>query len=393
MPALTPPAPTAASGSSIAFAPPDVSSAEVEAVEAVLRSGWLTTGPRVAEFEAAFAVAVGAPHAVALGSCTAALHLSLVATGIGPGDEVVTTPLTFCATANVILHCGATPVFADVDPVTGNLDAERAARAMTARTRALLPVHYAGHPVDMGRFDALARTSGAWLIDDAAHGLGAVDAGRPVGASGDLTCFSFYATKNLTTGEGGMVTTKHAGLAARIRVASRHGLSEDAWTRDAGGGRRAYDVTMAGFKCNMTDLQAAMGLVQLRRFAEMQQRRERLWTRYDDALQGLPVARPPAVPPGSVHARHLYAIRVRRDTCGVSRDELQTRLRARGIATSVHFPTVHLHTVYRQRFGFRPGQFPAAEAVAAETLSLPFSSALDVADVDLVVEALRDALV
>jgi dTDP-4-amino-4,6-dideoxygalactose transaminase len=376
----------------VPFSPPDVSEAEIGAVEAVLRSGWLTTGPRVAEFEERFAAFTGAAHAVAVSSCTAALELSLLVSEIGPGDEVVTTPLTFCSTANAIVHRGATPVFADVDPATGNLDPAAAAAAISPATRVLLPVHYAGLPVNLCTFEALAGRAGLLLVADAAHCVEGMSGGHRMGAAGDFSCFSFYATKNLTTGEGGMVTTRTAEAAARVRVASRHGLTSNAWTRDAGGGRTAYDMVMPGLKANMTDLQAALGLQQLARLPAMHRRREAICRRYDDGLAGLPIRVGGTPPPGTVHARHLYTVRVRAQDAGVSRDGLQARLRDRGVATSVHFPAVHLLSYYRQRFGFRRGMFPAAEAVADETLSLPLSSALDDGDVDRVIEALHDAL-
>ena len=377
---------------SVPFSPPDLSEAEVSAVEAVLRSGWLTTGPRVAEFEERFAAFTGAAHAVAVSSCTAALELSLLASEIGPGDEVITTPLTFCATANAIVHRGATPVFADVDPVTGNLDPAAAAAHVSRATRAVLPVHYAGLPVDLCAFEGLAERAGLVLIADAAHCVEGLSGGHPVGSAGDFACFSFYATKNLTTGEGGMVTTRTPEAAERVRVASRHGLTSNAWSRDAGGGRTAYDMVMPGLKANMTDLQAALGLQQLSRLPEMHRRREAICRRYDDGLAGLPVRLGGTPPPGTVHARHLYTIRVRERDAGVSRDALQAQLRQDGVATSIHFPAVHLLSYYRERFGFRRGMFPAAEAIADETLSLPLSPALDDDDVDRVIEALHDAL-
>jgi len=376
----------------VRFAPPDVGEAEVAAVTEVLRSGWLTTGPRAAEFERRFAAYVQAPHAVALNSCTAALHLSLVASNVGPGDHVVTTPLTFCATANVIVHCGATPVFADVEADTGNLDAGAAAAAVCSATRAVVPVHYAGRPVDLDAFEALARRQGAVLIEDAAHCVEGVSGGRKVGAVADFTCFSFYATKNLTTAEGGMVAVRRPEAADLVRRLSRHGLAADAWTRDAGGGRAPYDVTFPGFKCNMTDLQAAIGLCQLARIRTMHARRQAIWDRYDAGLADLPLGRPAAVPAGTVHARHLFTVRVNPSACGVTRDDLQQRLRDRGVSTSVHFPAVHLHSYYRERYGFRRGMFPNAEAIADETLSLPLSSALPDGHVDSVIEALHHAL-
>jgi dTDP-4-amino-4,6-dideoxygalactose transaminase len=377
----------------VPFAPPDLGAAEIAEVERTLASGWLSTGPRVRRFEREFAAYVGAAHAVALNSCTAALHLSMLAARIGDGCEVITTPLTFCATANTVVHTGARPVFADIDPHTWNLSPAAAVDAITVRTRAIVPVHYAGRPADMRAFEAIARPRGIALIEDAAHAVESVDAcGRKVGAIADFTCFSFYATKNLTTGEGGMVTTGNASAAEEMRVASLHGLDRDAWSRYAPGGRTDYQVRMAGFKYNMMDVQAAIGLHQLARLRAMHARRTAMAARYDAALALLPVHRPAPTTPPVVHAHHLYPILVDERTAGVSRNELQHRLRARGVTTSVHFPALHLQPFYREKYGFREGMFPVAERVASETLSLPLSPALRDCDIDRVIEALYECL-
>jgi dTDP-4-amino-4,6-dideoxygalactose transaminase len=372
----------------VAFAPPSIDAEEIREVVATLESGWLTTGPRVHAFEAAFARYVGADHAVGLNSCTAALHLALLASSIGPGDEVITTPLTFCATANTIVHTGATPVFADIDPVTMNVTAAAIAAAVTPRTRALLPVHFAGRPVDVPAIRAVADRHGLVLIEDAAHAVEAVSAAGKVGATADATCFSFYATKNLTTGEGGMLTTASAGIAERVRIASLHGMSRDAWARYAPGGTSDYDVVMPGYKNNMMDVQAAIGLQQLRKLEAHLLRREAIWRRYDDGLRGLPIRLPAAPEPGTRHARHLYTVLVDEAECGRSRAAVQAFLRERGIATSVHFRAVHLHSYYANRFGFRRGLLPNAEFVSDRTMSLPLSPALSDNDVDAVIDAM-----
>jgi dTDP-4-amino-4,6-dideoxygalactose transaminase len=374
------------------FAPPDLSHAEIQEVVDVLGSGWLSTGPRVERFEQAFAAYVGSPYAVAVNSCTAALHLSLLVAGIGRGDEVVTTPLTFCAGANVILHAGATPVFADVDPVTMNLTADAAAAATTERTRAWLPVHFAGRPVDTAAFRAGAKRKGVTLVEDAAHCVEGRSAGEKIGTTGDLTCFSFYATKNLAAGEGGMVTTASADWADRIRMASLHGMTRGAWSRYKRTGGSHYDVMMPGFKYNMPDLQAAIGLHQLASIERRLRRREHVWLRYDEGLADLPIERPAACRAGDRHARHLYTILVDEAQSGWSRDRLQDALRARGISTSVHFRPVHLHSYYAERYGFRPGMFPVAESIGRRTLSLPLSSGLRDAAVDRVIDVLRELL-
>jgi dTDP-4-amino-4,6-dideoxygalactose transaminase len=375
----------------IPFAPPAIGPEEIAEVVETLESGWLSTGPRVASFERAFAEYTGAEHAIAVNSCTAALHLSLLAGAVGQGHEVITTPLTFCATANVVIHTSATPVFADIDPETFNLDPLAAHAAVTSRTRAILPVHFAGRPADMTSLRGLAARKGLVLIEDAAHCVEGVAQGRKVGSIGHFTCFSLYATKNLTTGEGGMVTTSDASAAAFMRTASLHGMSRNAWTRYAPGGSAQYDVLMAGFKYNMMDVQAAIGLHQLAAIDTRLARREAIWAQYDEALAGLPLKRPAPVRAGDVHARHLYTVLVE-PTGGLSRDTLQARLRERGISTSIHFRALHLHPFYQERFGLRRGMFPAAEAVSDSTLSLPLSGAMAPEAVDRVIEALHDVL-
>jgi dTDP-4-amino-4,6-dideoxygalactose transaminase len=384
--------PSTATEAIVPFAPPDLSSAEIAEVVATLESGWLSTGPRVKRFEKAFADYAGAPHAVAVNSCTAALHLSLIASGVGQGDEVVTTPLTFCATANVVLHAGGTPVFADVDARTMNVDPAAVEAAITSRTRAIIPVHFTGLPVDIDTLIDLARPRGLTVIEDAAHCVEGVADGKKVGSIGDFTCFSFYATKNLTTGEGGMVTTWDEQAAAKMRIAALHGMSQDAWARYTPGARGQYDVVMPGFKYNMMDIQAAIGLHQLARLSEMHARRADICAQYDASFAGLPLGLPAHAPAGSVHARHLYPVLVDEAAAGISRDTLQARLRDCGISTSIHFRALHLHPYYRDRFNLQRGMFPAAERISDTTLSLPLSPAMSQATVDRVIEAVHDAL-
>lgn len=384
--------PTADAPPYLPISRPAVSEGDVEAVADVLRSGWLTTGPRVRAFEQAFAEYVGAPHAIALNSCTAGLHLSLMAAGVGPGDEVLTTPLTFCATANVVLHVGATPVFADVDPVTQSLDAAAAAAAVTPRTRVLLPVHLGGRPADMAALRAVAAREDLTVIEDAAHCIEGVSNAGKVGTTAGFTCFSFYATKNISTGEGGMVTTASEAGAKFIRTASLHGLSRDGWARYAKGGTALYDVVTPGFKYNMMDIQAALGLRQLARIDELQATRATVWSIYDQGLTGLGLELPPATPPGVVHARHLYQVLVDQDQCGWTRDGLADALAEQGIGTSVHFRAVHLFSYYAERFGHTRGAFPNAERIADQTLSLPLSGAMTGADAERVVDAIRSCL-
>ena len=380
----------------VSFAPPDIGDAEMRAVIEVLQSGWLTTGPKVKEFEAAVAAYTGAQHAIAVNSGTAALHLSLLAAGIEPGREVVTTPYTFCATVNAIIHAGGTPVLADIDLATLNLDPAAADAAVTPRTAAILPVHFAGRPAPLARLGGIAARHGLTIVDDAAHAFGAAAGSRRIGAAADLTAFSFHAVKNITTGEGGMVTTDRADWAERIRTLALHGMSRDAWARYAGRGAAQYEVVAAGFKYNMMDLQAAIGLQQLARVDAMQAHRRRLWQRYDAGLAELPLTRPAPVSrhdvgePVPTHAHHLYTVLVDHALCGWTRDDLAAALRERGIATSVHFKAVHLHRYYAERFGYRRGMFPNAEFVSDRTLSLPLSAGTDEADVDRVITVLRE---
>jgi dTDP-4-amino-4,6-dideoxygalactose transaminase len=374
----------------VPFSPPSIGTDEIAEVIATLESGWLSTGPRVRRFEREFAAYTGARHAIGVSSCTAALHLSLVASGIGPGDEVITTPLTFVSTANVIVHTGATPVFADVDPTSGNIDPDAVAEAVTPRTRAIIPVHYGGRPVDVDAIGAVARRHRLVVVEDAAHCIEGVVSSRKIGTTSDFTCFSFYATKNLTTGEGGMVTTASAEAAERIRIASLHGMTKNGWSRYERGRAVDYDVLMAGFKYNMTDLEAAIGLHQLASIDRRLERRRAIARRYDEELADLPIDTFVPVPAGTVHAHHLYTILVD-GRSGRTRDDVADALAASGVASSIHFPPVHLHRYYAERFGFRRGQFPHAERIAASVLSLPLSPALTDAHVDGVIRAVRGA--
>jgi len=373
----------------LVFGSPLIETEEIDEVVATLRSGWIGTGPRVARFEDQFKRYIGSAEAVAVSSCTAALHLAMLVSGVGPGDEVITTPMTFCATANSIIHTGARPVFVDVEPDTGNIDPGLIAKAITPRTRAILPVHYAGRPCRMDAIEALARQHGLLLIEDAAHAVEAAYHGRKIGTIGHLTCFSFYATKNVTTAEGGMITTADAELAAKIKMYALHGLSMDAWRRFSDEGYKHYEARVPGYKYNMTDLQAALGLHQLARLERNAVRRAEIWARYDQAFETLPVVRPAPDEPGTVHARHLYTILLRTEQIGKSRDQVLNELIRRNVGTGVHYTPVHLHHYYREKFAFRSGDFPNAEWIGARTLSLPFSAKLRDQDVDDVIAAVR----
>jgi dTDP-4-amino-4,6-dideoxygalactose transaminase len=375
----------------IVFGAPLIGEEEIAEVSATLRSGWLGTGPKVRRFEEMFRDYVGARHAVAVNSCTAALHLSLLVSGVAPGDEVITTPMTFCATANAILHAGARPVFVDVNPATMNLDPAAVAAAITPRTRAIVPVHLAGRPCPMDEIQALAARHGLLVIEDAAHCIEGRYRGRKVGAISPLTCFSFYVTKNMTTGEGGMVTTDSDELAARLKMYALHGMSADAWHRFSDKGYKHYQVVFPGFKYNMTDIQASLGLHQLGRLEAQLWRRNEIWLQYDRAFADLPVRAPAPADPDTVHARHLYTLRVLPGG-GKRRDEVLQELHALGVGTGVHYTALHLHPYHRETFGYREGMFPHAEEIGATTFSLPLSAKLSDAEVARVIEAVREVL-
>lgn len=375
----------------LVFGSPAIGDEEIEEVVATIRSGWLGTGPKTHLFEQRFAEYVGSDHCVATSSCTAALHLAMLAAEIGAGDEVIVPAMTFAATANAVLHAGATPVFVDVDEETMNLDLEQVRRRIGPRTRAVMPVHFHGRPVDCSGLRALADEHGLLVIADAAHAIETRYGDRPVSAYADVTCYSFYVTKNLTTVEGGMVATDRREWADRIKVRGLHGLSADAWSRYSDEGFKHYQVVALGFKYNMTDLQASFGLHQLTRIEENLARREEIWAAYDRGLAGLPLRLPPAAAPETRHARHLYAVRT---TFGspLSRDRLMVELHRRNIGTGVHYTALHLHPYYAERFGHSPGDFPAAEAIGDSTLSLPLSPKLTATDVDDVITSLTEIL-
>ncbi len=374
----------------IPFCVPWTGASELREVRDSIRSGWLTTGPKVGRLEAGLSRYVGARQAVALNSCTAALHLSLAAAGVGRGDEVITSPYTFAATGESILYLGARPVFVDIDPRTFNIDPRGIRAAMTRRTRAIVPVHIAGLPCDLDAIGAIARRRHLVVIEDAAHALGARIGTRKIGSISDMTCFSFYATKNLTTGEGGMVMTDSKALANRIRLLSLHGLSHGAWKRYSKGGSWRYDILEVGYKYNMTDLAAGLGLAQLGRFAMIQKRRLALARRYNDLLGSSDVFELPPTVPGTTHAWHLYIVRLRPGVLRIGRDRLIELLRRRGIGTSVHFLPLHLHSYYRRALGHRRGDFPHTERESARAISLPLYPGLSRGDQDRVADTLLD---
>ncbi|NLY42074.1 MAG: DegT/DnrJ/EryC1/StrS family aminotransferase [Desulfovibrionales bacterium] len=371
------------------FGSPRIAEDEIEEVVSCLRSGWIGTGPRVAEFERRVAAYKGAEHAVAVNSCTAALHLSILAAGIGPGDEVITTPLTFCATVNAILHAGATPVLADVDPVSMNIDPEQVQAKITPRTKAILPVHFAGRACAMTGLCQLAATHNLTIIEDCAHAIETTYQGRTAGTFGDFGCFSFYVTKNVITGEGGMILARKPEHAARLKVLALHGMSSDAWKRFGDEGYKHYLVTEAGFKYNMMDLQAALGLRQLDKVEEYWHRRAEIWARYMDALSDLPLELPAPVEPDTRHGYHLFTVLVEEERAGISRDAFLGAMTAQKIGVGVHYLSLPEHPYYQERLGWKPEDYPQAKRIGRQIVSLPLSAKLTDQDVADVIEAVR----
>jgi len=377
----------------LVFGRPTIEEPEIAEVVDSLRSCWLGTGPKVARLERDFAAYKGVQHAVAVHSCTAALHLSILAAGLHPGDEVITTPLTFCATVNAILHAGAQPVLADVDRRTMNIDAEAIERAITPRTRVILPVHFAGRPCEMDALMDVAKRRKLVVIEDCAHAIETEYKGRKAGTFGDFGCFSFYATKNMTTGEGGMVLTQNEAQAARIKMLALHGMSKDAWKRFSDDGYKHYSVVDLGFKYNMMDLQAAIGIHQLPRVDRWLERRAEIWKRYDSAFAGLPVELPAAPAPQTRHGLHLYTILIDEQRSRVSRDEFLSAMTAHGIGVGVHYLAVPEHPYYQERFGWKPTDWPVSMQIGRRTVSLPLSAGLTDQDVDDVIAAVTAVLV
>lgn len=374
------------------FGSPRLEEDDIAEVEAVMRSGWLGTGPRVAQFERDFAQYRAAKHAVALNSCTAALHLSLLAAGVGPGDEVITTPLTFCATVNAIIHAGATPILADIDPATLNIDPVQVRAKLSPRTRAIVPVHFAGRACDMDALMAMARSHELKVIEDCAHAIETEYKGRNVGTIGDFGCFSFYVTKNIVTGEGGMVLARREEDAARIKVLGLHGMSKDAWKRFGDDGYKHYQVVAAGFKYNMMDLQAAIGLRQLERVESYWQRRAEIWARYMNELADLPIGLPSPVEADTRHAHHLFSVMIDPAKCGISRDRFLDAMTAHNIGVGVHYVALNEQPYYQEHYGWSPEDTPHAQRAGRQTVSLPISAKLSDDDVGDVIQAIRQIL-
>ncbi|NLZ04010.1 MAG: DegT/DnrJ/EryC1/StrS family aminotransferase [Phycisphaerae bacterium] len=379
-------------GGFLVYGSPAIEETEIQEVVACLRSGWLGTGPKVAQFEEDFKRYKGARCAIAVNSCTAALHLSMLAAGLQPGDEVITTAMTFCATVNAIIHAGLKPVLADIDSVTMNLDPEQVAHKITERTRAIVPVHFAGRPCPMDTIMDIARHHGLKVIEDCAHAIETEFRGQHAGTFGDFGCFSFYATKNIVTGEGGMVITNDQEGAARIKRLALHGMTQDAWRRFGDEGYKHYHVVDCGFKYNMMDLQAAIGVHQLRRIEPYASRRQAIWDRYTKAFSDLPLTVPAPIEPETRHARHLYTILVDQARCGIDRDAFLQAMTARNIGVGVHYLSLPEHPFYQERFGWRPEDYPQAMRIGRQTVSLPLSAKLKEGDVDNVIRAVEGVL-
>ena len=371
------------------FHVPQIDEEEICSVVETLKSGWLTTGVKVKRFEDEFARYLGCGNAIAMNSCTAALHLALEAIGIKQDDEVIVPTMTFTATAEVVLYFKARPVLVDCRPDTLNIDPDRIERAITAKTKAIIPVHFGGQPCDMEPIQKIARTRGLTVIEDAAHALPASYQGKKVGTIGDITCFSFYATKTITTGEGGMATTDNSEWADRMRMMSLHGISHDAWKRYSKEGSWYYEVLRPGFKYNLTDIGAAIGIEQLKKCDAFGAARKRIASAYNEGFSSLPELQTPVCASNIEHAWHLYVIQLDLKRLKINRHQFIEALKEHGIGTSVHFIPLHLHPYYRDNFGFEPEHFPRASAVFDRIVSLPIYPKMTEADVKRVVGAVR----
>jgi len=368
---------------------PSIEEDEINAVTETLKSNWITTGPRTREFEEKFKKYIGCKYAIAVSSCTAGLHMSLVACDVGAGDEVITSPFTFAATANVVVHQGAKPVFADIDEKTYNISPGKIEDKISDKTKAIIPVHYGGQPCKMDEILKIAKEHQVPVLEDAAHAVGSKYKGKKIGTIGDATSFSFYATKNITTAEGGMVTTDNNEIAKEVRMWSFHGMSKDAWKRYLSKGSWYYEVLVPGYKYNMTDLQASLGICQLSKLGDFLGAREKLAKRYTKAFDGMPEIVEPSVEKHVCHAWHLYPIQVDTDLLKIGRDKFVEALSAENIGTSVHFIPLHRHPYYRETFGYKEDDFPVANRVYKREVSLPLYPGMSMDDVDDAIEAVR----
>ncbi len=376
----------------LVFGSPLIEDEVIEEVVDTIKSCWIGTGPRVNQFENMISEYKDIKHAMALNSCTAGLHLALLAIGINPGDEVITTPMTFCATANSIVHAGGVPVFADVEKDTMNIDPEEIEKKITNKTKVIIPVHFAGRPCNMDAIMKIAERHRLKVIEDCAHAIETTYKGKKAGTFGDIGCFSFYVTKNIITGEGGMAITDNDEYATKIKILGLHGMSKDAWKRFSDDGYKHYQVIYPGYKYNMTDLQAAIGLKQFPLVEKYSKRRKEIWDQYNQAFLNLPVTIPAEEEENTRHALHLYTLFVDIEKANMSRDEFLMALHKENIGTGVHYIALHLHPYYRSRYGYKRGDFPNAEYISDRTVSLPLSPKLTDSDVQDVIRAVKKVL-
>jgi len=376
----------------LVFGAPVIEEEDIAEVVDSLRKRWIGTGPKVARFERDFAALKQKKNAMALHSCTAALHLAMLACGLRPGDEVITTAMTFCATVNAIIHAGATPVLVDCDRQTFNISPEKIEKSISSRTKAIIVVHFAGRICQMEAIMEIARRYDLMVIEDCAHAIESESRGVKSGCFGDIGCFSFYVTKNITTGEGGMLITDNDRIAERVKMLGLHGMSKDAWRRFSDTGYKHYEIIHGGYKYNMMDIQAAIGIHQLKRIDTCWRKRKAVWQIYDNAFQDLPCTLPPPPEPATTHAYHLYTPLLDIEALGKPRDEVLSALTAENIGVGVHYIPVHRHPFYRKMFGWQKGDFPNAEWVGDRTLSLPLSAALENQDVEDVCNAFKKVL-
>ena len=372
------------------FGSPSIEKPEIEEVMDSLKSGWIGTGPKVARFEEEFKKYKDVSNCVAVNSCTAALHLSMISLNLQSGDEVITTPMTFCATINAIIHVGATPVLVDIDPITMNIDPNQIEAKITSKTKAILPVHFAGRPCEMDQICNLAKKHDLTIIEDCAHAIESEYHGQKIGTFGDFGCFSFYVTKNVITGEGGMVIAKNERDASRIKTLALHGMNKDAWKRFSDEGFKHYHVKEAGFKYNMMDIQAAIGIHQLKRVDKYWILRKQIWERYNAVFSKLPIILPAEVDSNTRHAYHLYTILIDKRESKINRDEFINAMHSRNIGTGVHYMSMPEHPYYQKKFGWIPNDYPNAMKIGQQTVSLPLSPKLEEDDVEDVINSVRD---
>jgi len=380
---------TALKQHSIPFFKPSIGEEEIQSVVETLRSGWLTTGPKVKQFEELFADRVNAEHAIATNSCTSALHLALEALGIAEGDEVLIPSMTFASTGEVVIFQGARPVLVDIEPDTLNIDPKDIERKITSKTKAIIVVHYGGQPCEMDRILKIASQNNLRVVEDAAHAIPSRYGDQPIGSIGDITCFSFYANKTLTTGEGGMVTTNRQELADRMRIMSLHGISKDAWKRFSAEGSWYYEILAPGFKYNMTDIAASLGLHQLAKCDELWKRRQRIAMKYDESFADCNFVITPTVELNVQMSWHLYVIQLKLESLAIDRNEFIKELNATGIGTSVHYTPLHMHPLYREQYSYRPDDLPVAHDVYRRIISLPIYPGMSDDEINYVIETVR----